>query len=190
MSKIFLSIALLIVVIGCKDNPRKETFVVDGQSVNATTAIEDNYESEISELTNEQKDFLERDLDYAKQLVSKYLKRKVDNPFDAKILDEVLEKWRESTGNRESVEEIVDAIGAAFGQGIVDGLDFEWKILTDQYGIDRVVIDKKYFVNGFPYVSVEKIVSEENPRSLEDIRLILKCQVQEAERTGEAALRE
>jgi hypothetical protein len=176
-------------MMSCKDKSKQETFVVDGQSVNATTNTEDNYKYELSDLTKEQTDFLRQDLDFARQLVSKYLKKTVDNPFDSKTLDLVLDEWNKSTTDKESVEEVVDAIGGAFGQGIVDELDFEWKIITDQQGTDRIVIHKKYVINGFPYSSVQKIVTEENPRSLQDIKLILKAQVETADRTGEVDLR-
>jgi hypothetical protein len=176
-------------MIGCKEKPKQETFEVDGQSVNATTATEDNYKYELSDLTAEQKDFLRQDLDFAKQLASKYLNKPVDNPFDSKTLDLVLGEWSKSAANKESAEEIVDAIGGAFGQGIVDELDFEWKIITDQQGTDRIVIHKKYVISGFPYSSVQKIVTEENPRSLDDIKLILKSQVETADKTGKVDLR-
>jgi hypothetical protein len=180
---------LVTFAIGCKDKPKQETFKVDGQSVNATTATEDNYEYELSDLTTEQVDFLRQDLNFAKQLVSKYLKKTVDNPFDPKTLDLVLEEWSKSTADKESIEEVVDAIGGAFGQGIVDELDFEWKIIRDQQGTDRIVIHKKYVINGFPYSSVQKIATEVNPRSLADIKLLLKSQVETADRTGEIDLR-
>jgi hypothetical protein len=174
---------------GCKSKSRQETFEVDGQTVNATTATEDDYEYELSDLTKEQTDFLRKDLDFARQLVSKYLKKTVDNPFDSKTLDLVLDEWSKLATDKESVEEVVDAIGGAFGQGIVDELNFEWKIITDQQGTDRIVIHKKYVINGFPYSSVQKIVTEENPRSLQDIKLILKAQVETADRTSEVDLR-
>ena len=189
MTNKILIITLLTFLIACKDKPKQETVEVDGQSVNVTTATEDNYEYELIDFTKEQTDFLRQDLDFARQLVSKYLKKKVDNPFDSKTLDLVLDEWSKSTTDKESVEEVVDAIGGAFGQGIVDELDFEWKIITDQHGTDRVVIHKKYVINGFPYSSVKKIVTEENPRSLDDIKLILKSQVETADKTGEVDLR-
>lgn len=189
MTNKLILIGLLGFAISCKDKPKQETFEVDGQSVKATTATEDNYEYELSDLTAEQTNFLGQDLEFAKQLVSKYLKKTVDNPFDSKTLDLVLEEWSKSATDKESIEEVVDAIGGAFGQGIVDELDFEWKIITDQQGTDRIVIHKKYVINGFPYSSVQKILTEENPRSLEDIKLILKSQVEKADRTGEVDLR-
>jgi hypothetical protein len=180
---------LLSLIIGCKDNPKQETFEVDGQSIHATTGTEDGYEYRLTDLTKEQQDFINQDLVYAKKLVSKYLNKAVDNPFDSRVLDIVLAEWSASSGNKESAEEIVDAIGAAFGQGIVDEMDFEWKVITDQYGTDIIVIHKKYLVNGFPFSSVQKIVTEENPRLLDDIRLLLKNQIETADKTGEVDLR-
>jgi hypothetical protein len=189
MRQLIIIMGLLSFLTGCKDKPKKETFNVDGQSINATTGTEDNYKYGLEDLTAEQTNFINQNLTIAKTIISKYTSHGSDKLFDSKTLDLVLEKWSSSTVDKEKPEQIVDAIGAAFGQGIVDELDCEWKIITDQYGTDVVVIHKKYTINGFPFSSVHKVLTEENPRSLNDIKLILKSQIETAEKTGEADLR-
>lgn len=180
---------LLSFLTGCKGKPKNETFNIDGQSINTTSGTEDNYKYQLDDLTTEQNDYINQNLKMAKTIISKYAGDQVDKPFDSKTLDVVLQKWSSSTSDKETPEEIIDAIGAAFGQGIVDELNCEWKIITDQYGTDITVIHKKYVVNGFPFSSVQKVVTEENPRSLNDIKLILKSQIETAEKTGQVDLR-
>jgi hypothetical protein len=189
MRQLIIIMGLLSFFTGCKEKPKKETVNVDGQSINTTTGTEDNYKYGLDNLTTEQTDFVNQNLKIAKTIILKYAGDKGDKPFDSKTLDIVLEKWSSSTSDKEKPEEIVDAIGAAFGQGIVDELNCEWKVITDQYGTDITVIHKKYVVNGFPFSSVQKVVTEDNPRSLNDIKLILKSQIETAEKTGEVDLR-
>jgi hypothetical protein len=181
---------LLSFIFGCTDKPNKKTIEVDKQSINViSTEGEENYKYDLIDLTAEQRDFINQNVSHSKKVISKYLGDGSGGTVDSKALDKVLAKWSTSTGNKESAKELVDAIGAAFGQEIVDELDFEWKVITDQYGTDITVIHKKYVVNGFPFSSVQKAVTEENPRSLDDIRLMLKSQVETAARTGEIDLR-
>jgi len=189
MRQLIMIMGLFSFLTGCKDKPNKETVNVDGQSINTNTGTEDNYKYGLADLTTEQIDFVNHNLTTAKTIISKYASDKADKPFDSKTLDIVLEKWSSSTADKEKPEEIVDAIGAAFGQGIVDELNCEWKLITDEYGTDITVIHKKFVVNGFPFSSVLKIVSEDNPRSLNDIKLILKSQIEAAVKTGEVDLR-
>lgn len=110
--------------------------------------------------------------------------------FDAKTLDSTLQKWHSATADKESAENVTDIVGTAFGQGLVDELNCEWKLITDQYGTDITVIHKKYVINAFPYSSVQKIMTEEeNPRLLADIRLMLKNQIENADKIGNVDLK-
>jgi hypothetical protein len=182
-------IVILFSIVGCNEKVNKETIKVDGQTINATTETEDNYNYKLSNLSQEQTEDLSQNLAMAKKVVSKYCRDRIDKPFDSQTLDLVLEHWRLSKIKDEKLEEMIDAIGAAFGQGIVDELNFEWKIITDQYGTDLTVIHKKYVINGFPYSSVQKILTEDNPRSLNEIKLILKSQIEVAENGGKVDIR-
>ena len=61
MTNKILIITLLTFLIACKDKPKQETVEVDGQSVNVTTATEDNYEYELIDFTKEQPGLRSRD---------------------------------------------------------------------------------------------------------------------------------
>lgn len=176
---------LLSVIFGCKSQSKKETIVSDGKSINVTTSTSENYKIDLADLNNEQVKFIQDKLVEAKILIRKYYQDSIDKLFDSKIIDQVLSNWRnDMSKDKKSAEEIIDIFGAAFGQGIVDELNCEWKVLTDQYGTDLTVVNKRFVVNGFPFSSVQKVVKEDNPRSLDDIKLVLKKQIEEAEEKG------
>jgi hypothetical protein len=176
---------LLSVIFGCKSQSKKETIITDGKSINVTSSTSGNYKIGLAYLTNEQVKFIQDKLVEAKILIQKYHQDPTGNDFDSKIIDQVLSNWRnDMSKDKKSAKEIIDIFGAAFGQGIVDELNCEWKVLTDQYGTDLTVINKKFVVNGFPFSSVQKVVTKDNPRSLDDIKLMLKKQIKEAEEKG------
>jgi hypothetical protein len=166
----------------CKNKPQTETFIVSGDTVQAQTSTTGYEDAELSDLNTEQIQFINGRLKDAVELVRKYCGHASGNNFDSKTLDLALDRWRrDPDSTKKTAEEIVDIIGAAFGQGIVDELDCEWKILTDEYGDSFVVIHKKYFVNGFPFSSVEKAATETEPRSLNDIKTLIKKAIQDSE---------
>lgn len=185
MKQIIIIMGLLSVIFGCKSQSKKETIVSDGKSINVTTSTSENYKIDLADLNNEQVKFIQDKLVEAKILIRKYYQDSIDKLFDSKIIDQVLSNWRnDMSKDKKSAEEIIDIFGAAFGQGIVDELNCEWKVLTDQYGTDLTVVNKRFVVNGFPFSSVQKVVKEDNPRSLDDIKLVLKKQIEEAEEKG------
>ena len=166
----------------CKDKPQTETFMISNDTMKAQTSITDYDVPELSDLNVEQNQFINNKLRDAVALVAKYCGQVSGDNFDSRTLDLTLERWRQDTDpNKKAVEDIIDIVGAAFGQGIVNELECEWKILKDQQGASFVVIHKKYFVNGFPFSSVEKASTESEPRSLNDIKLILKKAIQDSQ---------
>jgi len=93
-------------------------------------------------------------------------------------LDTSIENWKNADQkSREKTEEVIDMIGALFGQTLSEKLNFEWQLITDQYGTDFTVIDKKYFVNGFPFSSVQKSVLEYRQNALSEIYELIKEQL-------------
>jgi hypothetical protein len=185
MKQLILIMGILSFLFGCKTKSKKETIVVNGTSINVTSSNTGNYKIDLADLTDEQNKFIQKQLLEAKEIIHKYHKDKIEKEFDSDLIDEVINKWRNDTSkDKKTPKEMIDIFGAAFGQGIVEELDCEWKLLSDQYGTDFTVINKKYVVNGFPFSTIQKVVTEDNPRSLNDIKLLLKNQIEQAEKTG------
>jgi hypothetical protein len=177
---------------GCKDNSKKtvtETFQVDGDTITTkSTESADNLDAsyQLSDLSPELKKHISEKLKEAELLIIKYDGNLPPSKYDANTIDIVFEKWRQSNDSKkESHEYVVEALGAALGQDIVNNLDCDWKLLTDQYGSDITVIHKKYKVNGFPFSSAEKAYTENRTGSFQSVKLIIKHHIQEAEKNGE-----
>jgi hypothetical protein len=146
----------------------------------------EKYKPVLNDLNSEQVDFIRVKSKQGTEFVAKYSEFENEGKMEFKYLDSSIEKWKNTDQNtREKPEEVIDIIGALFGQTLVEKLNFEWKLITDQYGTDFTVIDKKYFVNGFPFSSVQKSVTENRPNSLNEIFGLIKEQLLEAEKSGE-----
>jgi len=144
------------------------------------------YKPVLNDLNTEQTEFIKVKSKQGTEFVAKYSDFKKENEMELQYLDTSIENWKNADqNNREKPEEVIDIIGALFGQTLVEKLNFEWKLITDQYGTDFTVIDKKHFVNGFPFSSVQKSVTEYRPNSLNEIFGLIKEQLSEAEKNGE-----
>ena len=140
----------------------------------------------MSNLNSEQAEFIKNKAEKGIDFVVKYSEFKKNEKIEFHYLDKSIENWKKSDDNsREKVEEVIDMIGALFGKTFIEKLNFEWKIITDEYGTDFTVIDKKYFVNGFPFSSVQKSVLENRPNSLNTIYKVILEQLRKAKENGE-----
>ncbi len=149
-----------------------------------------NANYQLADLTPELKKYIDDKLKEAEGLIIKYNGKLPDSKYDANILDHVFEKWRQGNDlKKETAEYVIEALGAALGQDIVNSLNCGWQVLTDQYGSDLTVIHGKYKVNGFPFSSAEKAFNENRVGSFQSIKLTLKHHIQEAEKTGEVQVR-
>ncbi len=154
------------------------------ENVDTLNTMDANYK--LSELTPQLISHIAEQLRIAEELIIKYNGSLPTDKYNAKLLDYVFQKWMDSNeANKESPEFFVEAIGTAFGQDIVNSLNCEWKILTDENGPDLTVINKKYKVNGFPLSSAEKAYSQQRKGSFETIKLTLKNKIVEAEKKNE-----
>lgn len=179
-------------LLSCKDKPQHattETFQVDGDTITTKSTVSDNpleANYQLADLTPKLKTHIAEKLKQADTLIRKYLWQPTSSKYDANLLDEVFEKWKESKASRkETPEYIVEALGAAFGQDVVESLDCEWQVLTDQYGSDLTVIHKKYKVNGFPFSTAEKAYTENKVGSFQTVKLTLKHEIEMAKKGGE-----
>jgi Domain of unknown function (DUF3806) len=151
--------------------------------------LDANYQ--LADLPIEVKAHIDNKLKEAEDLIIKYIGRLPSTKFDTNTLDEVIGKWRKSTDpNKEKPEYVIEALGSAFGQDIVNTLNCEWKVLTDQQGSDLTVIHKKYKVNGFPFSSAEKAVTENKADYFQTIKLAIKHHIAEAQKNGEVQERQ
>ncbi|TXN37740.1 hypothetical protein FVB32_05475 [Flagellimonas hymeniacidonis] len=188
---IYIILALAIIGKSCKQKVEEKTVVIDGQEIETTESEgRPSSNTSLKELTEEQLQLIEKDIEKAKIFAEKYSKVN-QGILESKNLDLILNAWKmDLSPEKESEELVVALIGSAFGQNIVDNLDCEWKVLSDEYGTDLTVIHKEYKINGFPYSSVYKAIVEEREKSLDGIELIIKSKIQEAKSEMEIDIRE
>ena len=144
---------------GCKGNSNKavtETFYIDGDTVTTKSSSYNKKvtpDFELANLTPEVQKHIKDKLVEAEMLIVKYHGQLPPTKYDTNTLDEVFEKWRQNTDKKkEKPEYVIEALGAALGQDITNSLDFEWQVLTDQYGSDlRFIVNfgEKYLIKQF-----------------------------------------
>jgi hypothetical protein len=152
-------------------------------AMETTSPTAGNYH--IRDLTPDLKHYLADRLQDARHMLQKYHHGAQESSYDAKTLDEVLDNWRLWKGEKEKPEYVVEALGFAFGQCLVDSLHMDWQLWSDAQGTDLTVINKKYMINAFPLSSAEKACTENKVGLFQSIRTILIKELKEAERSGE-----
>ncbi|MDO6852105.1 DUF3806 domain-containing protein [Cellulophaga lytica] len=149
-------------------------------------STDEKYKPVLNDLNTEQIEFIKNKSKQASEFVAKYSEFKKESIMEFQYLDTSIENWKNADQkSREKTEDVIDMIGALFGQTLSKKLNFEWQLITDQYGTDFTVIDKKYFVNGFPFSSVQKSVLEYRPNALSEIYELIKEQLKKAKESGE-----
>jgi Domain of unknown function (DUF3806) len=189
--RLIFSIFFSGLIFGCNTNSQKNRQGIASskfdsisiEQVDTLQTIDADYK--LSDLSPALTTHIEDQLKIAEELITKYNGTLPKDKYNARLLDYVFLKWMNSNeANKESPEFFVEAMGTAFGQDIVNTLNCEWKILTDQNGSDLTVINKKYKVNGFPLSSAEKAYTEKRKGSFETIKFLLQNKIAEAEKTN------
>jgi hypothetical protein len=176
------------VFLGCRNQePKSETTVYmtpsDTVVARETTSKAGTYH--IGDLTPEMKSYLADRLLDARRLVRKYLPSTADSPFDAGVLDEVLDNWRAKTGAKEKPDSLIEALGFAFGQGLVDSLPLQWQVWSDSAGEELTVISRKYLINAYPLVTAERAYTDQKRGSFQGVRTIVIKELKAAKKSGE-----
>ncbi len=95
----------------------------------------------IEELNDAERNLLMSNVAAARRLVADFAPENESRQFDAGILDRTYAAWLatgESDGNR--INQVINAIGSAFGQMLVDTAGFRWVVATDQYGCEMAIL--------------------------------------------------
>lgn len=188
----FFMAGIISLLVGCNDRSKDtvtESFQVEGDSITTKSTVSDNpldANYQLADLTPELQNYITENLKHADSLILKYKSHFAASKYDANVLDEVFEKWRQSSAReKETPEYVMEAIAAALGQDIVNSLDCEWQILTDQNGSDLTVIHKRFKINGFPFSTIEKAFTENKVGSFQTTKLVLKHEIDKAKTGGQ-----
>lgn len=184
--KILILMGFFSSLFGCKsDNTKKSVVEIDGKEIpiiESENPMSSDYG--LQDLSDKQKAEFNTILNNAEIFILKYSDK--EEFLNAENLDYVLEQWKlDKSTTKSDKNDVVEMLGCAFGQDLINSLNCEWQILTDEYGTDFTVIHKKYKINGFPFSSVLKAIEEDRKESLNGIKLILKKNIEDAKSGAE-----
>jgi hypothetical protein len=95
----------------------------------------------IEELNDAERKLLVSSIENAKQLVSAYSPTDLGQPMNAGVLDRAYAGWlatNEADVNR--INQVINSIGCAFGQLLVDEVGFRWVVATDDHGCEMAIL--------------------------------------------------
>ena len=97
-------------------------------------------EQKIEELTDKEKIWIQQQLAGAAQLVEIMIPEAAGQPITLDNLDRAFAAWMAmNESDPEVVNAIINQVGIAFGQFVVDHLPLRWVIATDKRGTDLAV---------------------------------------------------
>jgi hypothetical protein len=94
----------------------------------------------IEALTDSERDWINARLQLAKRLIAIYSSADLAENLTLTALDHAFAAWM--SGNEEdnqAINEVINSIGIAFGQSLIDGNGLEWVIAVDSHGSDLAV---------------------------------------------------
>ena len=110
----------------------------------------------VRELRPEEAAALDRDADRARQLIEKYVPPAQRHSDLLENLDSAFDRWVSSTPiTRESAQDIIRIMGAAYGRYCIQKLGLRWAIVRDDHGIDTALLREKPPTRAFPFTSIQ-----------------------------------
>lgn len=86
-------------------------------------------------------------------------------------LDVVFSRWTFDDDNKESGELVANALGATFGDYLVEEHGFRWVVVSDQYGTDYAVRHPIGETMAFPVSSVGKRIERNEAECFQNLRV-------------------
>lgn len=102
-------------------------------------------------------------------------------------LDQAFESWLYAPNRFGFLDEdIVEILGASFGNYCNETLEMKWVKVTDQYGVSVAIDGNGFEFRGFPYDSIRKRIADSEHTFFRGIYVALAHQKQHARRRGDA----
>jgi hypothetical protein len=86
-------------------------------------------------------------------------------------LDVVFSRWMHDEEEKENDDAVANALGAAFGEHLVEQHGFRWVVVTDKYGTEYAVRHSIAETMAFPRTSVQKRIERRCPEFFQDLCL-------------------
>jgi hypothetical protein len=94
-------------------------------------------DAKIEQLTAGEQEWIVQQIAMAHEFVQRTLNKETDELPSPENLDQAFNAWLHSTSHDQSdANSVINCVGVAFGQHLVDSTSLEWVIATDEYGTE------------------------------------------------------
>jgi hypothetical protein len=94
-------------------------------------------------LSESEHQWIAEQLARAREFVREFDPQAGDGEATLDSLDRAFRHYLDAESDASNANDVVLAVGAAFGLALVEGLEFEWVIVTDDYGTDLAVLARR-----------------------------------------------
>lgn len=158
-----------------------KTISAEGRELPVTTTTAEPGEQQFRDFGQEECSWLAGTLKCAQALGAKYASGGVLTPEE---LDCVFARWMQDDEEKESHELIANALGAAFGEHLVEHHGFRWAVVTDEYGTEIAVKHPIGETTAFPIASVRKRIEDSILEFFQDLHVGIVAHLQERAEQG------
>jgi hypothetical protein len=150
------------------------TIVAEGREVETIETTAEPTPQSIEPFGPTEEAWLQEGLERATALGIKYGSGGTLTPEE---LDVVFSRWMYDEEGKESDDAVANALGAAFGDYIVEQHGFRWVVVTDEYGTEYAVRHRLGSNTAFPRASVQKRIEDKCPEFFQNVYLIVLDQL-------------
>lgn len=111
----------------------------------------------VAEFGPREREWLRRGLELSRDLAIRYGSGGELRPEE---LDRVFARWTAETDEKESGVDVAHALGAAFGNYLVETHAFRWRLISDEFGTEFAVCHELGDTTAFPRASVERRIED------------------------------
>lgn len=154
IASVLLALGLGASGIACAEQETTKTFKTPEGSVTMTSKTVAPVPQTIVSASPEQLAKFSKLAASAMGFANRYLP-KIESP-SLKDFDEAFVLWKQDGAGTYTDDQVIDLLGAYLGKRMVDDLDMEWVVVTDEAGTDFAVRGKKQEILAFPFASVAK----------------------------------
>lgn len=138
-------------------NTFHRTIEVDGEIVESVVQSVESTPQTITPFGEEEETWLKQSFETARELSLYYGSGGELNPEE---LDRVFSRWTADNEPNFDAVSVVDGLGAAFGEYLVDTHEFCWVVVDDEYGTIYAVRHNETETIAYPTASVEKRIDD------------------------------
>lgn len=155
-----------------------KTLVAEDREVPVVENIVEPTEQSIRLFAHEEQRWLAENLEHARMLGVKYGSGGQHTPEE---LDAIFARWMQDEDDKESGNAVANALGAAFGDYLVEQHGFCWVVVTDEYGTEVAVRHNIGETMAFPRASVQKRIEDNDHEVFQNLHVMIVAHLRECE---------